>query len=57
MATQRLACQTFTWEMLGDSWTGGPDDLVDAIGLPKEKLCTYCWDGCEGCAKKAESKE
>lgn len=25
------------------------DDLVDAIGLPKEKLCTYCWDGCEGC--------
>ena len=27
------------------------DDLVDAIGLPKKKLCTYCWDGCEGCAK------
>lgn len=25
------------------------DDLVEAIGLPKEKLCTYCWDGCEGC--------
>ena len=23
------------------------DDLVDAIGLPKEKLCTYCWDGAE----------
>ena len=23
-------------------------DLVHAIGLPKEKLCTYCWDGCEG---------
>ncbi len=21
------------------------DDLVDAIGLPKEKLCTHCWDG------------
>lgn len=20
-------------------------DLVTAIGLPKEKLCTYCWDG------------
>jgi amidophosphoribosyltransferase len=20
-------------------------DLVKAIGLPKEKLCTYCWDG------------
>jgi amidophosphoribosyltransferase len=23
------------------------EDLVEAIGLPKEKLCTYCWDGCE----------
>ena len=23
------------------------EDLVDAIGLPKEKLCTYCWDGAE----------
>lgn len=22
-------------------------DLVAAIGLPKEKLCTYCWDGAE----------
>ena len=21
------------------------DDLVAAIGLPKEKLCTYCWTG------------
>jgi len=21
------------------------EDLVAAIGLPKEKLCTYCWDG------------
>ena len=20
-------------------------DLIDAIGLPKEKLCTHCWDG------------
>ena len=20
------------------------DDLVEAIGLPKEKLCTHCWD-------------
>jgi amidophosphoribosyltransferase len=24
------------------------DDLVEAVGLPKEKLCTYCWDGVEG---------
>jgi len=21
------------------------DDLIEAIGLPKEKLCTHCWDG------------
>ena len=21
------------------------EDLVEAIGLPKDKLCTYCWDG------------
>jgi sugar phosphate isomerase/epimerase len=27
----RFACQTFTWEMLGPLWTGGPDDLVQAI--------------------------
>ncbi len=23
------------------------DDLVESIGLPREKLCTYCWDGHE----------
>jgi amidophosphoribosyltransferase len=23
------------------------DDLVAAIGLPKERVCTYCWDGVE----------
>lgn len=23
------------------------DDMVEAVGLPKEKLCTYCWDGQE----------
>jgi amidophosphoribosyltransferase len=22
------------------------DDLISAIGLSKDKLCTYCWDGC-----------
>jgi len=22
-------------------------DLVKAIGLPRERLCTYCWDGKE----------
>jgi len=21
------------------------EDLVKAIGIPKEKLCTHCWDG------------
>lgn len=24
------------------------DDLVASIGLPKEKLCTFCWDGACG---------
>lgn len=23
------------------------EDLIESIGLPKEKLCTYCWDGAE----------
>jgi amidophosphoribosyltransferase len=23
------------------------DDLIEAIGLPKERVCTYCWDGVE----------
>jgi len=23
------------------------DDLVTAIGLPKDRLCTYCWDSAE----------
>ena len=27
----KLGCQTFTWEMLGDDWKGGPDDLLKAI--------------------------
>ncbi len=25
------------------------DDLVEAIGLPKEKLCTHCWDNSSYC--------
>ncbi len=28
------------------------DDLVEAIGLPKGRLCTYCWDGCESCSRQ-----
>ena len=22
------------------------EDLIEAIGLPKDKVCTYCFDGC-----------
>lgn len=25
------------------------NDLIHSIGMPGEKLCTYCWNGCEGC--------
>ncbi len=31
------------------------DDLVEAVGLPKSKLCTYCWDGCTGACHAAEA--
>ncbi len=27
----RLGCQTYTWEMLGAGYTGGPDELLSAI--------------------------
>ena len=30
-------------------------DLVHAIGLPKEKLCTYCWDRAEPPATESKS--
>ena len=30
------------------------DDLVSAIGLPKEKLCTYCFDGCDKSCKSCK---
>jgi amidophosphoribosyltransferase len=36
---QRLGVTTLQYQKV--------DDLVQAIGLPKEKLCTYCWDGVE----------
>ncbi|MFH1756069.1 MAG: amidophosphoribosyltransferase [Candidatus Latescibacterota bacterium] len=32
------------------------DDMVKAIGMPMEKLCTYCWTGCdkpENCRKSS----
>ena len=31
MTLLKIGCQTFTWEMLGPRFTGGPDDLLDAI--------------------------
>lgn len=34
---EELGLTTLTFQKL--------DDLVKAIGLPKEKLCTHCWDG------------
>jgi amidophosphoribosyltransferase len=39
---QRLGLTSLKYQRL--------EDLVAAIGLPKEKLCTYCWDGAERCA-------
>ncbi len=30
-------------------------DLVDAVGVPQERLCTYCWTGSEGCGGCAGS--
>ena len=34
---KRLNLTSLTYQRL--------DDLIEAIGLPAEKLCTYCWDG------------
>ncbi len=28
------------------------DDLIEAIGLPEGRVCTYCWDGCESCSRQ-----
>jgi amidophosphoribosyltransferase len=30
------------------------EDMVEAIGLPKDSLCTYCWDGQEDNAPASE---
>jgi amidophosphoribosyltransferase len=35
---QRLGLTSLRYQKL--------EDLVSSIGLPKERLCTYCWDGC-----------
>jgi amidophosphoribosyltransferase len=37
--TKRLKLTSLRYQVL--------QDLIEAIGLPKEKLCTYCWDGTE----------
>jgi amidophosphoribosyltransferase len=37
--SKRLKLTTLKYQKL--------EDLVGAIGLPKEKICTYCWDGAE----------
>ena len=34
---QRLRLTTLAYQRL--------EDLIEAIGIPGEKLCTYCWDG------------
>ena len=39
---KHLGLTTLKYQML--------DDMIAAIGLPREKLCTYCWDGAEPCA-------
>ncbi|MFH2005066.1 MAG: amidophosphoribosyltransferase [bacterium] len=28
------------------------DDMVEAIGMPRDKVCTFCWNGDEGCYSK-----
>jgi len=37
LVRQRLKLTTLQYQAL--------EDLVAAIGIPKEKLCTHCWDG------------
>jgi amidophosphoribosyltransferase len=34
-----LRLTTLRYQALGD--------LIEAVGLPKEKLCTFCWNGCD----------
>lgn len=37
---KKLRCTTLKYQKL--------DDLITAVGLPRERLCTHCWDG-TGC--------
>jgi amidophosphoribosyltransferase len=34
---EKMQCSSLKFQEL--------NDLVNAIGLPKSKLCTHCWDG------------
>lgn len=45
---KRLGLTTLRYQRL--------DDMLEAIGLDESKLCTYCWDGAEGCGS-SESKD
>ena len=59
---QRLGLSSLNYQRL--------DDLITAIGLPREKICTYCWSGddislkngggckhaCKGCARATACK-
>jgi amidophosphoribosyltransferase len=49
--TRDLAVTTLRYQTI--------DDMIKAIGLPKEKLCLYCWTGkCPGsCSKKGSKAE
>lgn len=41
---QRLGLTSLKYQKL--------DDMIAAIGLPADKLCTYCWNGQEGCCQR-----
>jgi amidophosphoribosyltransferase len=41
---QQLGLTSLKYQKLGD--------LVSAIGLPKCRLCTYCWDGAQSCCEQ-----
>ena len=48
--SSRYACMVETIRQLQNYTTLGYnrlDDLIDAIGLPADILCTYCWTGRE----------
>lgn len=46
---RRLSLSTLQFQRMSD--------MVEATTLPKEKLCTYCWDGCEGCRATADFED